>query len=261
MGPLTLAIQPSEQDIFILVDNRPWLEDLVSKPAHLWQLMVIKSRFSPFAITRGQKDNKEKPAFKKLKTSFLVNSKLHRTLNGFVVFKVTWDDVWGINYVNELQEFDSIAQAAKGLMSWFPRTLYEALLLKHHLNYLIDVNDCVKTSYDQMESDELCDDNSMDDFDQKELSKEYYTKKFRKVNKEDRRDDDKLRRQVGVSVSLCYVYQGNVIEQHIFPSGKLSFNRTGIIEVSFTLGSQGFSSPKGFNTCTFIAENYLNFLS
>ncbi|GJR57554.1 reverse transcriptase domain-containing protein [Tanacetum coccineum] len=35
-------------------------------------------------------------------------------------------------------EFDSIAQAAKGLMSWFPGTLYEALLLEHHLNYMID---------------------------------------------------------------------------------------------------------------------------
>ncbi|GJR79337.1 hypothetical protein Tco_0150122 [Tanacetum coccineum] len=31
--------------------------------------------------------------------------------------------------------------------------------------------------------------------------------------------------------------------------------------VSFALSSQGFSSPKGFNTYTFIAENYLNFLS
>nr|GFA09173.1 serine/threonine/dual specificity protein kinase, catalytic domain-containing protein [Tanacetum cinerariifolium] len=157
------------------------------------------------------------------------------------------------------EEFDSIAQAAKGLMSWFPGTLYEALFLKHRLNSLIDVNDCVKTSYDQMESDEPRDDNSMDYFDQKELSEEYYTKKFCKVNKEDRRDDDKLRRQLQDDCNQSR-YQGNVIEQHIFPSGKLSFNRTGIIEVSFTLGSQGFSSPKGFNTCTFIAENYLNFL-
>ena len=52
-----------------------------------------------------------------------------------------------------------------------------------------------------------------------------------------------------------------VIKLYIFPSGELSFNRTGIIGVSFALSSQGFSSPKGFNTYTFIAENYLNFLS
>ena len=27
---------------YILVDNRPWLKDLVSRPTHLWQLMVTK---------------------------------------------------------------------------------------------------------------------------------------------------------------------------------------------------------------------------
>ncbi|PWA76179.1 regulatory-associated protein of TOR1 [Artemisia annua] len=37
-------------------------------------------------------------------------------------------------------EFDSIAQASKGLMSWFPGTPYEALLLEHHLNYMIHEN-------------------------------------------------------------------------------------------------------------------------
>ncbi|GKC56401.1 hypothetical protein Tco_1083999, partial [Tanacetum coccineum] len=41
----------------------------------------------------------------KFSTSLLANSKLHRTLYGFVVFKVAWDDVLGINYVNELQVF------------------------------------------------------------------------------------------------------------------------------------------------------------
>ena len=51
------------------------------------------------------------------------------------------------------------------------------------------------------------------------------------------------------------------IKLYIFPSGEPSFNRTGIIGVSFALSSQGFSSPKGFNTYTFIAENYLNFLT
>ncbi|GJX47131.1 hypothetical protein Tco_0272321, partial [Tanacetum coccineum] len=136
------------------ISFRPWLEDLVSKPAHLWQLMVRKT------------------AINQTYTSLAIESK----------FMKRW-------------EFDSIAQAAKGLMSWFPGTLYEALLLEHHLHYMIDVNDCVKTSYNQMESDEPRDENIMDYSDQKELSDEYYTNKFRKVNKEDRREDDKLRRQ------------------------------------------------------------------
>ena len=105
----------------------------------IFSLLCFQSRFSPFAITRGQKDNKEKPAFselnnrsrdssksqklkkwlsmvtltrkrvllpvEKLRASLLANSKLHRTLYGFVVFEVEWNAVRGINYVNELQVF------------------------------------------------------------------------------------------------------------------------------------------------------------
>lgn len=33
----------------------------------------------------------------------LLNSELHRTLYGFIVFEVAWKDVRGINYLNELQ--------------------------------------------------------------------------------------------------------------------------------------------------------------
>ena len=62
-----------------------------------------------------------------------------------------------------------------------------------------DVNDCVKTNSDQMECDQPSDENSMDSSDQSEFSDEYYTKKLRKMNKEDRRDNDKLRRQVNVN--------------------------------------------------------------
>lgn len=95
---------------------------------------------SPFANTRGRKGKKETAEFvdtnlrskgssqprnlkkwfsvvdaatlskkqamlpvKKLRSSLLANSKLHRTLYGFIVFKVAWKDVRGINYLNELQ--------------------------------------------------------------------------------------------------------------------------------------------------------------
>lgn len=40
---------------------------------------------------------------KKLRNSLIVNSKLHGTLYGFIVFEVAWKDVRGINYLNELQ--------------------------------------------------------------------------------------------------------------------------------------------------------------
>lgn len=40
---------------------------------------------------------------KNFSSSLLLNSELHRTLYGFIVFEVAWKDVRGINYLNELQ--------------------------------------------------------------------------------------------------------------------------------------------------------------
>lgn len=103
--------------------------------------LKIKSRMSPFANTRGRKDkhgtgnmqemqtNSEASTsesdkvkrwyslvdaatlsrkrallpVEKLRNSLLSNSKLHRTLYGFIVFEVSWNDVRGLNYLNELQ--------------------------------------------------------------------------------------------------------------------------------------------------------------
>lgn len=82
---------------------------------------------SPFAITRTRKGIKEtcesknlrkwysvidaailsnKKALlpvKKIRNSLFANSKSHRILYGFIVFEVAWEDVRGINYLNELQ--------------------------------------------------------------------------------------------------------------------------------------------------------------
>ncbi|GJU97852.1 hypothetical protein Tco_1327123 [Tanacetum coccineum] len=89
---------------------------------------------------------------KKLRSSLLANSKLHRTLFGFIVFRVEWKDVCGLNYLNELLidtslaveakymkrwEFDSIAQAAKSRITWFPGTSHERCLLEEHLNSML----------------------------------------------------------------------------------------------------------------------------
>lgn len=189
LSDLSLFLAPDSKTFYVLVDNRPWLEDLASRPAHLWQLMVTKSRMSPFANTRGRKGRKETTEFidqkvcskgsnrsqnfkkwfsvvdaaalskkrallpvKKLRSSLLANSKLHRTLYGFIVFQVVWKDVRGINYLNELQtdtslaietkcmkrwEFDSIAQAVKCINSWFPGTPNERSILEEHLNSML----------------------------------------------------------------------------------------------------------------------------
>ena len=100
-----------------------------------------QSRLSPFANTRGKKGKKEtsevtdlrvtpkstaskskkfkrwfslveaatlsrKRALlpvKKLRSALVFNSKLHRTLYGFIVFEIAWHNVRGLNYLNELQ--------------------------------------------------------------------------------------------------------------------------------------------------------------
>ncbi|KAI3769623.1 hypothetical protein L6452_00732 [Arctium lappa] len=175
--------------------------------------MVTKSRMSPFANTSGKKGRKGRKEtadqkvhskassrsqnlkkwfsvvnaatlsrkrallpVKKLRSSLLANSKLHRTLYGFIVFQVMWKDVRGINYLNELQtdtslaveakymkrwEFDSIAQAAKGITSWFPGTPHERYVLEEHLNSMLgdmfhdapkEFPDCTSTNEDEKTS-------------------------------------------------------------------------------------------------------------
>ncbi|KAL5070771.1 hypothetical protein RYX36_021658 [Vicia faba] len=86
---------------------------------------------------------------KNIRNSLQFSSELHRTLHGFIVFEVAWNNVRGINYFNELQtdtslaieaklmkrwEFDNIAQSASCMSSWFSGTLSEQLLLKEHLD-------------------------------------------------------------------------------------------------------------------------------
>ncbi|KAH6764711.1 G1/S-specific cyclin-E protein [Perilla frutescens var. frutescens] len=190
LSHLSLFMASDSRKFYILVDNGPWLKDLVSRPTHLWQLMVTKSRLSPFANTKRRQDRnmigelsdlETSPSLnssklknfkewcslvdavtlsrkralspvKKLRNSLIANSKLHRTLYGFIVFEVAWRDVRGINYLNELQtdtslaieakvmrrwEFDSIAQAAESISVWFPGSPKEKSLLKEHLDAAI----------------------------------------------------------------------------------------------------------------------------
>ncbi|KAL9252782.1 hypothetical protein AKJ16_DCAP06172 [Drosera capensis] len=156
LSHLSLFLAYESKKFYILVDNRPWLDGLGSKPAHFWQLMVTKSRMSPFANTRARKGRKDpeddldtrntskhssspqknserwfslidsaalsqKKAFlpmKKLKYSLQLNRELHRTLFGLIVFEVSWNCVRGINYVNELQTDTSLALESKFMKRW-----------------------------------------------------------------------------------------------------------------------------------------------
>ncbi|KAF7832268.1 uncharacterized protein G2W53_014601 [Senna tora] len=182
LSDLSLFLANDSKKMYILVDNRPWLRDLGSRRAHFWQLMVTKSRLSPFANTKARRERNQgkdinsgpstsKPRnylrwfslvdavmlsrkrvllpVKKLRNSLQLSSELHRTLYGFIVFEIEWASVRGISYLNELQtdtslaieakfmerwEFDSIAQAASCISSWFSGTPSEQQLLKEHLD-------------------------------------------------------------------------------------------------------------------------------
>ncbi|XP_043693394.1 uncharacterized protein LOC122643888 isoform X2 [Telopea speciosissima] len=155
LSHLSLFLPPETKKIYILVDNQPW-KNLDSRVAHLWQLMVTKSRLSPFANTRVRRERKDLGKtvdlkngsssysskankferwfqlieaatlsqknsllpVKKLKNSLLSSHDLCRTLHGFIVFEVAWADVRGINYLNELQTDTSMAIEAKLMKRW-----------------------------------------------------------------------------------------------------------------------------------------------
>ncbi|KAL8167200.1 hypothetical protein V2J09_008699 [Rumex salicifolius] len=194
LSHLSIFLASESKHFYILVDNRPWLEGLVSRPAHLWQLMVTKSRLSPFANTRSRKGKKKRKEkldpktrlkssenvskstdkwfslinaaklsqsrallpMKKLRHSLQLNDKLHQTLFGLIIFEVSWNNVRGINYLNELQtdtsmaietkymrrwEFDSITQAANCMSSWFSGTVHEQNQLREYLLSIVVVAD------------------------------------------------------------------------------------------------------------------------
>ncbi|XP_077214988.1 G1/S-specific cyclin-E protein [Tasmannia lanceolata] len=202
LSRLSLFLAPESNKFFILVDNRPWLIEQESRSAHLWQLMVTKSRLSPFANTRASRAGKnfgkrrdlksrsssnpsearklkrwfsvidaalhQKKALlpvKKLRASVLLNSELHRTLYGFIVFEVSWANVRGINYLNELQtdtsmaveaklmkrwEFDSIGQASSCICSWFSGTSYEHYLLQEYLDKISHIGEVFYDARDDL---------------------------------------------------------------------------------------------------------------
>ncbi|XP_062106029.1 uncharacterized protein LOC133817504 isoform X2 [Humulus lupulus] len=212
LSDLSLFVALESNKLYILVDNRPWLRDRGSRPAHLWQLMVTKSRLSPFANTKVRREKKvDKEAcsssnaikpktfdkwfrlidaitlsrkrvllpVKKLHQSSLLSRELHRTLYGFIVFEVAWSNVRGINYLNELQtdtslaieakfmqrwEFDSIAQAASSISSWFSGTTSEKRLLKEYLDSAVgdifyDAEEDTLNSVSDDVAENICNDN------------------------------------------------------------------------------------------------------
>ncbi|KAG8640565.1 uncharacterized protein LOC110629068 isoform X3 [Manihot esculenta] len=174
--------------------------------------MVTKSRLSPFANTKAQRGRKEGNEacsdssltkskkierwfklidastlsqrrgllpMKNLRNSLFLSNELHRTLYGFIVFEVSWTNVRGINYLNELQtdtslaleakimqrwEFDSIEQAASCISLWFLGTPTEQLHLKEYLEpgkgeIFYDAKEDFSRPISVDDDDSSCDDN------------------------------------------------------------------------------------------------------
>ncbi|KAG0519588.1 hypothetical protein BDA96_09G276300 [Sorghum bicolor] len=131
-----LYFAPLSKKVFILVDNQPWLTTKQSRSARLWQFMVTKYRMSPFANSRALLHHKqEKQAAAEaaaaattsadkgessdtMRRWFALAADLSRALHGFLVFEVSWRDVHGINYLNELLTDTSLALEARYMKKW-----------------------------------------------------------------------------------------------------------------------------------------------
>ncbi|AQK75291.1 hypothetical protein ZEAMMB73_Zm00001d018217 [Zea mays] len=167
LAELTIFLCPHTKKFLILLDNRPWLLDQDTKPAHLWQLMVTKSRFSPFANSRARRRRDEtdeklvystssvsaphlqnkssrwysliddamrekKLQVNKLKDARILNRELHQTLYGFIIFETDTSMVVE-SKIMKRWEFDSVKQASTLIASWFSGNPFECQLLQDYL--------------------------------------------------------------------------------------------------------------------------------
>uniref|UniRef100_A0A1D1Y2R9 DNA-directed RNA polymerase subunit beta n=1 Tax=Anthurium amnicola TaxID=1678845 RepID=A0A1D1Y2R9_9ARAE len=175
-----LYFAPTSKRLLIFVDHRPWSMKKHSRSTKLWQLMITKYRMSPFINTRTllkhpdqtkcneknscSRSNVAVPkkfqrwyavidAAKWQKKHMLSVLDLTKAIHGLLVFEVAWKDVYGINYMNELQtdtslalevkfmkkwEFNGPDEASRCISWWFKGTEPETRTLKHNLRKLCD---------------------------------------------------------------------------------------------------------------------------
>uniref|UniRef100_A0A0E0L6P0 Uncharacterized protein n=1 Tax=Oryza punctata TaxID=4537 RepID=A0A0E0L6P0_ORYPU len=128
-----LYFAPLSKKVFILVDNQPWRTSKQSRSARLWQFMVTKYRMSPFANSRaldkvpcsGRNTSSAAAAAAAADGECSMAARrwfevvdLRLALHGFLVFEVSWRDVHGINYLNELLTDTSLALEARYMKKW-----------------------------------------------------------------------------------------------------------------------------------------------
>ncbi|CAL4902483.1 unnamed protein product [Urochloa decumbens] len=132
-----LYFAPLSKKVFILVDNQPWLTTKQSRTARLWQFMVTKYRMSPFANSRAKQAppslaaavaaasaaagigvGESSSSSETMRRWFAVADLSRALMHGFLVFEVSWRDVHGINYLNELLTDTSLALEARYMKKW-----------------------------------------------------------------------------------------------------------------------------------------------
>ncbi|CAM8988814.1 unnamed protein product [Rhodiola kirilowii] len=173
-----LYFAPTSKKFVILVDNQSWREKDHSTTIRIWGLVLTKYRMSPFRNNRALLKSQslkclsnnclsnERNIFKWMAMTCTNNLKrkaafsfmdLRKVLHGFIVFEVSWKNVRGINYLNELQtdasialevklirkwEFNDVNHALSCLPSWFSGTPFETQALQGSLAYLDGVVPC-----------------------------------------------------------------------------------------------------------------------
>ncbi|KAM3300894.1 hypothetical protein ACQJBY_041761 [Aegilops geniculata] len=123
-----LYFAPVSKKVLILVDNQPWMTGKQSRSARLWQFMITKYRMSPFVNSRSGTDTaamamassctEKRKITAAMRRWLAVANSTPALLHGFLVFEVSWRDVHGINYYNDLLTDTSLALEARYLNKW-----------------------------------------------------------------------------------------------------------------------------------------------
>uniref|UniRef100_A0A287GTZ9 Uncharacterized protein n=1 Tax=Hordeum vulgare subsp. vulgare TaxID=112509 RepID=A0A287GTZ9_HORVV len=115
-----LYFAPVSKKVLILVDNQPWMTSKQSRSARLWQFMITKYRMSPFVNSRDMAATKtaSRATTTAMRRWLAVANSTPALLHGFLVFEVSWRDVHGINYYNDLLTDTSLALEARYLNKW-----------------------------------------------------------------------------------------------------------------------------------------------
>ncbi|VAH24086.1 unnamed protein product [Triticum turgidum subsp. durum] len=113
-----LYFAPVSKKVLILVDNQPWMTGKQSRSARLWQFMITKNSRSGTDTAAAMATTDKRKITTAMRRWLAVANSTPALLHGFLVFEVSWRDVHGINYYNDLLTDTSLALEARYLNKW-----------------------------------------------------------------------------------------------------------------------------------------------